>query len=128
MPATQDRRDRRPHRRHRLGRPVRCWPTHGLLPIGDKLLQPDEAVVGVLLSAGDSQMTLRRGAVVAWSFARRSVTRAPRSRCTGWVFDASAEAVSARERPVEIAVSRDQAALVSAAGADKRVTIVILPE
>ena len=100
----------------------------GLLPIGDKLLKPDEAVVGVLLSAGDSQMTLRRGATVALVVRPALGDTSAPIEVTGWVFDASAEAVSTRERPVEIAVSREQAALVSAAGADKRVTLVILPE
>lgn len=99
-----------------------------LLPAGDKLLKPDEAVVGVLLSAGDSQMILKRGQLVALVVRPpQGATGAP-VEVKGWVFDTSAEAVSSRERPIEVAVPRDQAAMVSAAGADKRVTLVILPE
>jgi hypothetical protein len=44
------------------------------------------------------------------------------------VFDASGEPVNTRERPIELAVPRDQAALISAAAADRRVTIVALAE
>ena len=46
----------------------------------------------------------------------------------GWVFDAYGEALNTRERPVELAVPRDQAALISAAAADQRVTLVALAE
>jgi hypothetical protein len=46
----------------------------------------------------------------------------------GWVFDASGEALNTRERPVELAVPRDQAGLISAAAADQRVSIVALAE
>jgi SAF domain len=100
----------------------------GLLPVGDKLLKGNEAVVGVLLSGGDSQMTLRRGARVALVVRPAVGGTGTPVEVKGWVFDSSAEAVSARERPVEVAVARDQAAMVSAAAADKRVTLVILPE
>ena len=98
-----------------------------LLPAGDSLLKPDEALVGLLLGAGESQMGLRKGApVVMIVRPAQGETTAP-VEVKGWVYDASAAALNSRERPVEVAVPRGKAALVSAAGADKRVTLVILP-
>ena len=73
-------------------------------------------------------MKLRRGAPIL------VVVRPPTGQTTapvevtGWVFDSSAEALSSRERPIELAVPRASAAMVSAAAADKRVTVVALGE
>lgn len=98
-----------------------------LLPVGEKLLKPDEAVVGVLLGAGDSQMNLRRGVPVLLIVRPAPGASGGPVEVTGWVYSSSAEALSSRERPVEVVVPRTQAGVVSAAGAEKRVTIVLLP-
>jgi hypothetical protein len=99
-----------------------------LLPSGQKLLTADEAIVGLLLTAGDSQMKLRHGApILVVVRPAAGQTTAP-VEVKGWVFDSSTEALSSRERPIELAIPRASAALVSAAAADKRVTVVALGE
>jgi hypothetical protein len=100
-----------------------------LLPAGEQLLKPDEAVVGVLLAGGDTQVGLRKGSKVVLVIRTPQATgTATTSEVTGWVYSAATESTSSRERAVEVVVPRGQAAAVSAAGADKRVTIVMLAE
>jgi hypothetical protein len=98
-----------------------------LLPPGAQLLKPDEAVVGVLLAGGDAQVALQKGSKVVLVLRTPQATGiATTSEVTGWVFSAPSESASSRERAVEVVVARSEAAAVSAAGADKRVTIVML--
>jgi hypothetical protein len=100
-----------------------------LLPAGEQLLKPDEAIVGVLLAGGDTQVGVRKGSKVVVVIRTPQATgAATTTEVTGWVYSAATEAASSRERAVEVVVPRDQAAAVSAAGADKRVTIVMLAE
>jgi SAF domain len=99
-----------------------------LLPAGAKLLADSEAVVGLLLGPGDAQMNLKRGTSIVLVVRPAAGQTTPPVEVTGWVFNSSAEALSSRDRPIELAVPRDRAALVSAASADKRVTIVALGE
>jgi SAF domain len=100
-----------------------------LLPAGEQLLRPDEAVVGVLLAGGDTQVGVRKGSKVVLVVRTPQATgSATTSEVTGWVYSAATESTSSRERAVEVVVPRSQAAAVSAAGADKRVTIVMLAE
>ncbi len=100
-----------------------------LLPAGEQLLKPDEAVVGVLLAGGDAQIGIRKGSKVILIIRTPQATgTATTSEVTGWVYSAATESTSSRERAVEVVVPRGQAAAVSAAGADKRVTIVMLAE
>jgi hypothetical protein len=100
-----------------------------LLPAGEQLLKPDEAVVGVLLAGGDAQVGIRKGSKVVLVVRTPTATgTSTTSEVTGWVYSAATESTSSRERAVEVVVPRGQAAAVSAAGADKRVTIVMLAE
>ncbi len=100
-----------------------------VLGAGRQLLAEGEAVVGVLLGPGDSPVrSLRRGAPVLVVVRPAAGTRGDPVEIAGWVFDASGEALNTRERPVELAVPRGQAALISAAAADQRVTLVALAE
>jgi SAF domain len=100
-----------------------------LLPAGNQLLKPDDAVVGVLLAGGDTQVGVRKGSKVVLVVRTPQATgSATTSEVTGWVYSAATESTSGRERAVEVVVPRSQAAAVSAAGADKRVTIVMLAE
>lgn len=100
-----------------------------LVPEGRQLLGADEAVVGVLLGPGDSPVrSLSRGAPVLVVVRPPAGSQGDPEETQGWVFDASGEPVNTRERPIELAVPRDQAALISAAAADRRVTIVALAE
>jgi hypothetical protein len=50
----------------------------------------------------------------------------PPTEIDGWVWDTSAEASSAREVAVEVVVPAGQSGVVSAAAADRRVSIVVL--
>ena len=98
-----------------------------LMPEGTALLAADEAVVGVLIGPGDGPVqTLRRGTPVLVVVRPAVGDASERVEVDGWVYDSSGEPLNARERPVELAVPRDQAALISAAAADQRVTIVAL--
>jgi hypothetical protein len=99
-----------------------------LLPSGQKLVDKTEAIVGVLLGPGDAQLRLTRGTpVVIVIRPPTGVTTAP-IEVSGWVFGSGGEALSSRERPIELVVPRDKAAIVSAGSADKRVTVVALAE
>lgn len=98
-----------------------------LLPVGQVLLGEDEAVVGVLVGPGDGpSASLRRGDRVLVVVRPPAGGQGEPAEFEGWVFDASGEALNTRERPVEIALARANAAMVSAAAADGRVTIVAL--
>ncbi|MGE3448639.1 MAG: SAF domain-containing protein [Microbacteriaceae bacterium] len=100
-----------------------------LVPEGRQLLAPNEAVVGVLLGPGDSPTrSLRRGTPVLVVIRPASGTQGSTEEIEGWVFDASGEALNTRERPIELAVPRSKAGPISAAAADRRVTIVALAE
>ena len=100
-----------------------------VLPEGRELLGDDEAVVGVLSRPGDTPMrNLRRGSPVLVVVRPPSGSDAEPEEIEGWVFDASGEPLNTRERPLEIAVPRASAGMISAAAADGRVTLVALSE
>lgn len=100
-----------------------------LLPAGERLLQADEAVIGVLLGPGEGPTgILRRGSAVLVVVRPPAGVQGDPMLVQGWVFDASGEAVSARERPLEVVVPRSDAGALSAAAADRRVSIVALAE
>jgi hypothetical protein len=99
-----------------------------LLPAGQKLLGTDEVLVGVLLGPGDGQLSLKRGSPVVIVVRPATGETTTATEVTGWVFDSSAEALNSRERPVELALPRAQAGLVSAAAADKRISVLALAE
>lgn len=96
-------------------------------PRGERIVDDDEAVVGLLVRPGDAPAdVLRRGAPVSVVVRPPAgSTRAP-DEVTGWVFNASLPALSSRERPVEVVVKQDDATMVSAAAAEQRVSIVAL--
>lgn len=100
-----------------------------VLPAERKLLGAGEAVVGVLLGPGDSPVrSLRRGTPILVVVRPPAGSQGDPTEIEGWVFDASSEPLNTRERPIELAVPRARAGLISAAAADKRVTIVALAE
>lgn len=100
-----------------------------LLPAGGKLLAAGEAVVGVLVGPGDSPvLSLRRGTPVLAVMRPQAGSQDAPVEVQGWVFDASGAPLSSRERPFELAVPQAKAGLISAAAADKRVTLVALAE
>lgn len=100
-----------------------------LVAEGRQLLGDDEAVIGVLIGPGDGPTNvLRRGTPVLVVIRPAAGTQGDPEEIEGWVFDASGEALNTRERPVELAVPRTSAAAISAAAADRRVTVVALAE
>lgn len=99
-----------------------------LLPTGQKLLSKDEMLVGVLLSPGDGQLSLHRGSPVVVVVRPGTGETGPPTEVIGWVFNSSGEALNSRERPVELAIPKAQAAAVSAAAADKRITVMAMAE
>lgn len=97
-----------------------------LVADGERLVQTDEAVVGVLVKPGDSPTTeLRRGASVSVVVRPAAGTTGAVSEVAGWIVDVGS-AASNGDRTIEVVVARDSAAGVSAAAADRRVTIVAL--
>lgn len=100
-----------------------------VLPAGRELLGAGEAVVGLLVGPGDSPVgSLRRGAPVLVVVRPAAGSQGDPVEVEGWVFDASGEVLNTRERPVEVAVPRARAGLISAAAADRRVSVVALAE
>lgn len=98
-----------------------------VLPAGRELLGAKEAVVGLLVGPGDSPTaSLRRGAPVLVVVRPAAGSQGDAVEVEGWVFDASGEVLNTRERPVEVAVPRSRAGLISAAAADRRVSVVAL--
>jgi len=98
-----------------------------VLPAGRELLGAGEAVVGLLVGPGDSPVgSMRRGAPVLVVVRPAPGSQGDAVEVEGWVFDASGEVLNTRERPVEVVVPRSRAALVSAAAADRRVSVVAL--
>lgn len=91
------------------------------------LVGRDEAVVGVVVGRGDAPSSqLHRGVRVSVVVRAPSGSDAAPEVLSGRVFDASAATLSDGTRPIEVVVARDDAAAVSAAAADKRVSVVTL--
>jgi hypothetical protein len=87
----------------------------------------DEAIVGVLVGPGDSPTTgMTRGAVVSVVIRPAAGTNGTVAEVPGWIAGIGGEVSSSGDRPVEVVVARSEAARVSAAAADRRVTIVVL--
>ena len=98
-----------------------------VLAAGEELVAEGEAVVGVLVGPADApQGSLRRGTPVTVVVRPATGSTDPATEIEGWVWDASAEASSTREVAVEVVVPVGQSGLVSAAAADRRVSIVVL--
>lgn len=97
-----------------------------LVADGQRLVQSGEAVVGVLVKPGDSPTTeLRRGASVSVVVRPAAGTTGTVTEVPGWIVDAGSAATNG-DRTVEVVVARPAAAAVSAAAADRRVTLVAL--
>ena len=98
-----------------------------VLTAGEELVADGEAVVGVLVGPADApQGSLRRGTPVTVVVRPVSGSTEAPTEIGGWVWDASAEVSSTREVAVEVVVPAGQSGLVSAAAADRRVSIVVL--
>lgn len=100
-----------------------------LVRAGERLVAEDEAVVGVLVGPGDAPSNgLDRGGAVSVVIRPPAGVIGEAKEVAGWVADLSGAVASNGDRPVEVVVARIDAAAVSAAAADRRVTIVVLGE
>jgi hypothetical protein len=100
-----------------------------LLPAGERLVRADEAVVGLLVGPGDGPVSaMGRGAAVLAVVRPPAGTTGDIEEVAGWLADVSGKVASNDQRSVEVVVPRADAATVSAAAADRRVTIVVLGE
>jgi hypothetical protein len=71
---------------------------------------------------------MNRGAQVSVVVRPAAGTNGTVAEVPGWIAGIGGEVSSAGDRPVEVVVARAEAARVSAAAADRRVTIVVLGE
>lgn len=98
-----------------------------VLASGARVVADDEAVVGALVSPSDAPHgSLRRGTAVLVVVRPPAGSQGSPEQIEGWVWDASGETSSTREIAVEVVVPADESAQVSAAAADRRVSIVVL--
>lgn len=97
-----------------------------LVADGERLVQAGEAVVGVLVKPGDSPTNeMRPGASVSVVVRPAPGTTGAVTEVPGWVVNVGS-AASNGDRTIEVVVARQSSAAVSAAAADRRVTIVAL--
>lgn len=97
-----------------------------LHPRGERLVSADEAVVGVLVGPGDAPATgLVRGAAVTVVVRPAAGASGEVVEVAGWVAEVAAAVSAGGDRPVSVVVPANDAAAVSAAAADRRVTIVV---
>jgi len=98
-----------------------------LVPVGERLVGTDEAVVGVLVGSGDAPTTgLVRGVGVSVVIRPSAGSSDDVVEVAGWVVDRAGEPAASGDRAVEVVVARSAAAAVSAAASDGRVSIVVL--
>lgn len=99
-----------------------------VLSASAQLVGADEAVVGLVAGPGEAPTSsLDRGTGVLLIIRPAPGESDAVVTVEGWVLDASGEALSTREQPFEVVVPRTDAEAVSAAAADRRVSIVALP-
>lgn len=100
-----------------------------LLGTSAQLVGAEEAVVGLVAGPGEAPTdSLVRGTGVLLIIRPSPGESDAVVTVEGWVLDASGEVLSTREQPFEVVVPRSDAEAVSAAAADRRVSIVALPE
>ena len=98
-----------------------------LLDSGERLVKADEAVIGVLVGPGDAPVTtVERGADVSLVVRPPAGAVGEVSEVAGWVAGVSGTVSSNGDRPIDVVVPRRNAAAVSAAAAERRVTLVVL--
>ena len=98
-----------------------------VLTNGEELIGAGEAVVGVLVGPADApQDSLRRGIPVTVVVRPTTGSSEPPTEITGRVWSASSESSSTGDVAVEVVVPAEESGLVSAAAADRRVSIVVL--
>jgi SAF domain len=101
-----------------------------LVPEGQRVIAPDQEVVGVLLGPGSAPVGLRSGEDV------RVVVRPPANLQPGenteplvvdgaWIAEVG-EATSAGDRPISIVVPSPAAPTVAAAASEKRVAVIVV--
>jgi SAF domain len=98
-----------------------------LRPSGENALADGEAVVGLLLSSSAAPLgQLRAGVSVEVVVRPPTGTQGRVDNVEGRLLDASAEPEDDGDRPVDVVVPASDAAEISAASAEDRVTVVVL--
>jgi len=97
-----------------------------LLGADERLVSARDAVVGVLVGPGDAPSSgLVRGASVMVVVRPAAGTSNSIVETSGWVAEVGAAVGSSADRAVAVVVPAEDAAAVSAAAADRRVTLVV---
>lgn len=100
-----------------------------LVPVGQRLVQAGEAIVGARLSPGDAPLRdLSRGAAVLVVVRPPAGTTGGIQSVEGWLLDLGEADATTGERSASLVVPRLDADEVAAAAADKRISIVALEE
>lgn len=98
-----------------------------LLGADERLVSAGDAVVGVLVGPGDAPSSgLVRGASVLVVVRPAAGTSSSIVETSGWVAEVGAAVASSGDRPVAVVVPAGEAAAVSAAAADRRVTLMVV--
>lgn len=98
-----------------------------VLPAGEQLIGAGEAVVGVLVGPADApQDSLRRGTPLLVVVRPAPTSTEGPNELEAWVWAVSGNESSTREVAVEVVVPSDRAGQISAAAAERRVSIVAL--
>lgn len=98
-----------------------------LLEPGERLVGPDEAVVGTVLAAGDSPGNLVAGADVEVVVRQPAGTSGGAQTIPGWVLGVEEGTTPGVESErVSLVVPSDAVAVVSAAAAEDRVSVAVM--
>lgn len=92
----------------------------------ERVVKESDAVVGVLAAAGGYPAGMSRGDDVYVVVRPAQGETGTVAQVDGWMYRVDARPLNSGERPLEVVVSRDDVAAVSAAAAEGRVTIVAL--
>jgi hypothetical protein len=93
----------------------------------EPLIAPDEAVVGLVLSAGDAPLSrLSSGAPVRVVVRPATGGTSDGVVVDGWLLDTSAEALQNGDRPVSVVVPMSQVDIISPAAAEDRVSVAVV--
>jgi len=93
----------------------------------EPLIGPDEAVVGLLLSAADAPLSrLASGAPVRVVVRPATGATSDAMVVDGWLLDTSAEVFKNGDRPVSVVVPTGQVDVISPAAAEDRVSVAVV--
>jgi hypothetical protein len=95
---------------------------------GERILAHDEAVVSIVVPAGNYPSGQQQGDEVLLVIRPKDGDRLPVTELDGWVFRPNGDPMPSGDLAIEVAVDRTQAAGLTVAAADGRVTFVAFPD